>query len=134
MEIRECPPGTDLCMALDLGAALSGGKMKSDKRLVWTTDNASIELVGTVVMIAYRRYGPDPGTDVTIVRVFDGTASITDTTGANDTVTARYVSSCVRQFVLEFSVQWRAAGSAGDRRHSWVSPQRTQRFIALRTV
>ena len=46
----------------------------------------------------------------------------------------RYVSSCVRQFVLEFSVRWRAAGSAGDRRHSWVSPQRTQRFVALRTV
>jgi hypothetical protein len=82
LEMESCNVGTDLCFALDLGTAMLNDESKADQRVVWATDNSRIELRGTAVMIAYH-----PGKDITVVRVFDGTALVTNTKSTELTAT-----------------------------------------------
>ena len=76
MHIDDCG-AANTCLGMEMGTAVSGGVHKPDRHVRYTTDLASVELVGTTVMISYH-----PGTRRTIVRVFDGQALVRNLTGS----------------------------------------------------
>jgi Tol biopolymer transport system component len=67
---------SDTRLAVVSGTALNGGVPRVKERVTWTTSQAEIILTGTTVMASYH-----PGTQFTIVRVFDGLAEVRNLMG-----------------------------------------------------
>jgi len=81
LHVDECQVLTDICLAMGFGTVLNGGVPRARERITWTTTHAEIRFTGTTVMAAYH-----PGSQLTIVRVFDGQVKVRNLMASRDSI------------------------------------------------